>query len=278
MTAVAVRSREKQDDSWQLRMFSKSLKKRQKLRVILGLLGPLDDKRCLLVTNGDNNGALNYHFRAAGGWWTWAEMEERAIPGLRGFLGEEVHHVRPHSLGFDDETFDCVIVIDVHEHLQDVGAFNRELRRVLAPAGRIVISAPNGNESLPVAVLKRWVGMTPEVYGHVVQGFEMSELQTMLKEMGFTPEAQGAYSRFFTEFAELLINFGYVKILSRRKQGNEVPEGTIAPNTEEQLRSVEKTYKMYSLVYPFVRAFSALDALVPGSGGYALAIAGRKQG
>ena len=261
---------------WQLQMFKKSLKKQQKVRVLLELLGPLSDKRCLLITNGDNNGALNYHFRAAGGRWTWAEMEKPSIAVLTAFLGETVHHASAEALPFADASFDSVVVVDVHEHLSDVRPFNSEIARIVAPGGLVVVSTPNGDESLPVAVLKRWVGMTPEVYGHVVQGFRMSELESMVVGMGLRPEGHGCYSRFFTELAELAINFGYVKVLSGRGRGPSVPEGTIAPNTEEQLRSVNKAYRVYSLIYPFVRAFSALDALVTGEGGYALAIAARK--
>jgi hypothetical protein len=35
---------------------------------------------------------------------------------------------------------------------------------------------------------------------------------------------------------------------------------------------------MYSLIYPLVRTFSALDVLIPGRSGYAVAVAARKPG
>jgi hypothetical protein len=41
---------------------------------------------------------------------------------------------------------------------------------------------------------------------------------------------------------------------------------------------VERTYLLYAMIYPFVRAFSSLDALVPGRGGYAVAVTARKAG
>jgi hypothetical protein len=100
----------------------------------------------------------------------------------------------------------------------------------------------------------------------------------MLHEQGLSPERRGAYSRFFTELAELSINFAYVKILSRRNKSMTTPTGEIAPTSEEKLRKVRKTYRLYSRIYPFVRAFSALDALVPGDSGYAVAVAARKPG
>jgi hypothetical protein len=76
--------------------------------------------------------------------------------------------------------------------------------------------------------------------------------------------------------AEFAINFGYVKILARRKKGPRVETGTIAPASADQLRAVERTYRMYAMIYPFVRAFSSLDTLVPGRGGYAVAVTARK--
>jgi SAM-dependent methyltransferase len=259
-------------------MFSKTLKKQQKLRLLLRMLGPLTDEDCLLVTNGDNNGALNYHFRHAGGNWTWGEMEEDAIPAMAAFLGEPVRHVSADSLPFPDETFDRVVVIDVHEHLEDVRPLNREIARVLRPGGVAIVTTPNGNTLLPVSVLKRLMGMGPAAYGHVVQGYNIDELESMLRSVELRPEASGGYARFFTELAELAINFGYVKILSRRKKGPPVAKGTIAPSSEDQLRAVRKTYRIYSFIYPLVRTFSALDALIPGGSGYAVAVAARKPG
>lgn len=262
---------------WQLRMFSKSLKKRQKLQLLLKLLGPLGTNRCLLVTNGDNNGALNHHFRAAGGVWEWVELEEENVAELAEFLGEPVHHARLDAFPFDSGRFDRIVVIDAHEHLTEFEPLNRELARILKPGGELIITTPNGNPWLPVALLKRVVGMGPAAYGHVVQGYRIGELEAMSAAVGLEPVARGGYARFFTELAELAINFGYVKILSKRKRGPKVSEGTIAPTSKAQLDAVEKTYRLYSMIYPFIRAFAAFDALIPGRGGYAVAVAAKKR-
>ena len=58
--------------------------------MLLQQLGPADGKRCLLVTNGDNNGALNWHFRARGGDWTWVENEASHIGEMEQLLGQPV--------------------------------------------------------------------------------------------------------------------------------------------------------------------------------------------
>jgi len=261
---------------WQLQMYAKSLKKRQKVELLMRLLGPVKEERCLLISGHDNNGAMNYHFRAAGGHWSWGQVYPQGIAEMAEFLGDPVAHVDINRFPYPDGAFDVVIVIDVHEHFPDVGGLNREIRRVLAPGGLAIITTPSGDTRLPVAALKRVIGMGPATYGHVVQGYRIRELEAMFRSVGMRPVASGGYARFFTEFAELLINFVYVKVLARKKEHPQVMEGTIAPTSRKELEAVRKEYRMYSLIYPFMYVFSLLDKLIPGRGGYAVAVSARK--
>jgi SAM-dependent methyltransferase len=263
---------------WQLQMYHKSLKKRQKVDLLLKLMGPVTKERCLLISGHDNNGAMNYYFRAAGGAWSWGQVYEDGISEMAEFLGDPVAHVPIDRFPFPDQSFDVVIIIDVHEHFSDLTALNREITRVLAPGGLAIITTPNGDTRLPVAVLKRHVGMGPEIYGHVVQGYRVSELQQMMRSVDMKPVGWGGYSRFFTEFAELIINLAYVKILAKKKDHPEVMTGTIAPTNKKEMAAVQKEYRMYSLIYPFMYMFSLLDKLIPGRGGYAVAVSARKSG
>jgi SAM-dependent methyltransferase len=242
------------------------------------MAGPLDDRSCLLVTCGDNPGAMNWKFREAGGQWAWAEMEADRIPAQSNLLGETVAAASPDSLPFEDGSFDLVVVIDVHEHLGRVDPLNREINRVLVQGGQALLTTPSGDPGLPLARLKRRLGMTPEVYGHHVQGYTVQELSTMARAAGLEPEAEGAYSRFFTEAIELAINVAYVKILGRSPEGEAPREGEIAPSSAEQLDHVGGAWRLYRKFYPLLRAVSRLDALLPGRGGYAVAISARKPG
>jgi SAM-dependent methyltransferase len=263
---------------WQLQMYQKSLKKRQKVELLMRLMGAVSNQRCLLISGHDNNGAMNYQFRAAGGQWSWGQVYPQGIGEMAEFLGEPVAHINIDRFPFADGVFDVVIVIDVHEHFREIDGLNREIARVVAPGGMAIITTPNGDTRLPVAALKRVIGMGPEVYGHVVQGYRVRELEGMLRSVGMQPVGNGGYSRFFTELAELVINFAYVKFLAKKKAHPPAMEGTIAPTSKRELDAVRKEYRMYSLIYPFMYLFSLLDKLVPGRGGYAVAVAARKPG
>jgi len=273
--------REKMDssDPWQLRMFQKTLKKKLKLKHLTAYIGDLSKSdTCLLVTCGDNNGAMNYFLRALGGRWTWAEMEDDHIKEIEELLQEQVVRIDKSTCGlpFPDSYFKYVVIIDCHEHLQDPHIFNLELARVTKAGGRVVVSVPNGNERQLAVRIKRFIGMTEEVYGHVVIGYEIKKLDTMLKEVGLVPYSGSSYSKFFTEMLELIINFAYVKILAKRSKV-EVGSGTIAPTSEKQLESVSKVYTMYSIIYPFFWIISQLDALLFFTTGYAVVVGARKE-
>jgi SAM-dependent methyltransferase len=264
---------------WQLQMYHKSLKKRQKVDLLLKLAGPIKpNDRCILISGHDNNGAMNYYFRAAGGHWSWGQVYKEGIDEMAEFLGDPVAHTPIDRFPFPDHSFEVFIMIDVHEHFSDLKSLNAEIQRVVAPGGMAVITTPNGNTKLPLAVLKRHVGMGPEIYGHVVQGYTVKELQQMMQSMKMKPVDWGGYSRFFTEMAELVINLAYVKILAKKKDHPEVMTGTIAPTNKKEMKAVQKEMRMYSLIYPFMYMFSLLDKLIPGRGGYAVAVSARKAG
>lgn len=263
---------------WQLDMFDKGLKKQQKLAALKKHLPDLQGESCLLITCGDNNGAMNYRIREWGGKWLWAELEEGGIREIEELLLEPVVQVDKSTckLPFPDDTFDCVMTIDCHEHLADPAPFNRELWRITRPHGKVIVTVPNGNHRKFAVRIKHFVGMTNAEYGHRVLGYEIEALQYMLREVGFRPGAHSSYSRFFTEIIELCINFAYVKILAK-KRPVAGEERTIAPVTKEQLQSVAKTYKLYSMLYPFLWTVSQLDALLFFTTGHAVVVEAQKR-
>lgn len=259
---------------WQLKLLSRSLKKQQKLDLLQRQIDSLPGTKRLLITHGDNNGAMNYRFRERGGEWSWVEMEEDAIPAIQALLQEPVLHGGSDRLPFGDASFDVVVSLDVQEHLPDPVAFLKELVRITKPSGHVLVTTPNGDPWKPVSVLRRAVGMTKEKYGHHVYGYNIRQHEEMLGQVGLVPTAAGSYSGFFTELIELAINFAYTTLLPNKRTKRS--SGEIAPNSPEKLKAVEKQYRAYALVYPLLFTISKLDRLLPLGAGYAVSVVARR--
>jgi len=267
----------KDNTPWQLRMFQKTLKKKLRLKALKRHLGHISENdKCLLVTCGDNNGAMNFYLREIGGKWSWADLEARSIQEMSELLGERVLHVSENHLPFSENKFDCVVAIDVHEHLENPNPFTRELWRVAKQGGKVIVTVPNGDETKLATRIKNFIGMTKEKYGHVREGYDIPDLKKLLSANGIQPYAESSFSRFFTEILELSINFLYVNILAKKGK-TKVEAGTIAPATRDQLKSIEKTYRMYSLVYPFFWLISKMDVILFGTRGYVVIVEGKKE-
>jgi len=265
-------------DQWQLKLFRKTLKKKLRLRLLQQVLNGLNPgTHLLLITCGDNNGAVNYYLRELGGKWCWAELEHDNIQTMHELLGDPIAGGREDLLPFGDEKFDYVISIDVHEHIDNPEMFTREMSRLLKKDGTMIITTPGGDSSKWINRLKKHLGMTRQIYGHKHDGFNVSELKRFIVINNLKPQRSYTFSRFFTELLELSINFMYVKILSRKKHVLK-KEGVIAPQTKEQLQSIKKIYIIYSLLYPFFWFFSKLDIFLFFTEGYVSLVTGTKSG
>jgi len=64
-------------------------------------------------------------------------------------------------------------------------------------------------------------------------------------------------------------------VLAKRSEAP-VEQGQIAPATKDQIKSVEKTYKLYSLIYPVYWLISRLDGLLAFTEGYVVVVEGRR--
>jgi ubiquinone/menaquinone biosynthesis C-methylase UbiE len=259
---------------WQIEQFRRSLKKQLKLEALIEFEGNVSGQDCLLVSCGDNNGALNWYFREHGGRWTWTDVEGNNLAEMGALLGDEVYHISDSNFPFADNQFDCVVSIDVLEHLHDDQSFLHEVRRVLRPGGRAIVTVPNGDPKLLANRIKWHVGMTPEVYGHTRAGYTIPELQDSIERAGLNSINHGGYSRFFTEMVELLINYGYIFVLSRKEDGTEA--GHIAPTTSGELKTHGAAYRLYSLLYPIIRMISRMDILLPAENNNAVIVTALK--
>ncbi|MDX1481630.1 MAG: methyltransferase domain-containing protein [Woeseiaceae bacterium] len=272
---------------WQLAMFRKGLKKRLRLKALTKMLAPIgDDEKCLLLTCGDNNGAMNYFLRDLGGRWFWADLEDVSLAEMSALLGESVALASEDRLPFEDAFFDRIVVIDVHEHVDDPRIVTRELVRILKPGAQLIVTTPNGDETKIGVRIKSLVGMSVDTYGHKRVGLTRTEIETLMSGAGVKPVDNTSFSRFFTEMLELTINFLYVKVLRKNDhddertaaQGGEDDDHVeIAPATADQLRRVRKSYRIYSVIFPVYWLISQLDHLLFFDDGYCVVVAGRRE-
>lgn len=258
---------------WQIAMFQRSLKKKQKFRTLARFLQDMADKKCLDITCGDNTGAMNYYFRQRGGDWVSADLEPKNLNSMKQLLQTGVLQLQETKFCFPDNIFDCVVVIDVLEHIRDPEPFLNELYRITKPDGRVIVTVPNGDQNLLANKLKRWIGMTPEKYGHIRAGFTLKDLSEIVERGGFSVVNGGGYSKVFTELVELAINASYVLVMNKNQEEN---YGTIAPTEYSDLKTHGLSYKLYSLAYPLLRAFSSLDQLLFLGDYYAVVVEGIK--
>ena len=265
---------EQPDTPWQLLMYARSLKKKRKFWALRAFLPALPDKRCLLVSCGDNNVALNWHFRALGGDWEWGDVNGENLEGMAAFLGDPVLRIPEDNAPFPDGIFDCIMAINVLERLEDDQPFLREMRRLLHTDGTFIATVPNGDRALLTNRIKSLVGISPELYGQTRAGYTVAELTLALRKAQLNPTKSGGYSRFFTEMMELLINFGDLRRLARLRR--EQAGGGITPTSAGKDRTHGTAFRLFSLLLPLMRLVSQLDNLLPVSSNNEVIVSAQK--
>lgn len=257
---------------WQLRLYQKTLKKKEKVGLLERLLPPLDGLRCLDL--GCAQGTVSYWMRRLGGHWVSVDMDQPNLKATLGLVETDVVRVGTRGLPFQDASFDLVLTLDFVEHVTDDGLCLDEVVRVLKPGGMVLLSAPSTSRWQTLNWLKARIGMTPDIYGHMREGYGLAEMRKLLEARGIEIQHGSTYSRFFTEALELGLNVGYRLLKGGGRDSKRT--GSITPSSEDELRSVQTSFRMYSKIYPVTYAVSKLDKLIPFIRGYAILLAGFK--
>jgi 2-polyprenyl-3-methyl-5-hydroxy-6-metoxy-1,4-benzoquinol methylase len=262
------------EQHWQLQIAEKSLKKQEKIRAIHDFIEPLSGKTCLEV--GCDKGVLSYYLRQWGGNWTSIDADEENLRITRELVKDHVEYTDGITLNFTNAHFDCIIAIDFLEHIRTDQEFIAEMFRVLKSDGTLYITVPHTDKGLILNLVRRWLGFKPADYGHVREGYSLKELQEKLDKGGFHIQQSTTFSHFFSEGIELGINFGYFFLLSRKQHRGGI-KGGISPESGDDVARHAKSLKLYSLIYPVVKAVSLLDKLIPFTQGYILMVAAKKK-
>ena len=151
--------------------------------------------------------------------------------------------------------------------------------RVLKPGGDFLFMAPKGETGRPGFALKRMLGFTAdqEGFGHARDGYPPAATRALMERHGLVVQGQDDYCRLFTESLEDLLNYAYHKKSAKGKAAEEQDfHGDTAPMSAEALNQVGTAYKVYSAVYPALRAWTLLDNLIPFSPGYMMVAWGKR--
>lgn len=119
---------------------------------------------------------------------------------------ENVQQSTAEKLPFEDESFDFVTALDVIEHLDDDVAGLREIRRVVAPGGHILIFVP--------AFMFLW-GVQDDVSNHR-RRYTLPQLKRVVREAGF--EIERATYANITFFAPTLLGRALMRATGLRPE------------------------------------------------------------
>jgi len=259
---------------WQLRLVEKSIKKKQKLRLILSSLA--DDGQRKALELGTSQGSLGYFFRQKGGFWVHADEDLANLLEAKNLLKTNLIQLEGSSLPFLSHSFDLVISPDYLEHLEHDELCLQEIARVLKPDGQAIIVTPHTGPGNFLYRLRLWLGLKPEFYGHKRDGYNFLDLENLLERAGLKPERRVIISRFFSESLELWLNLIYIHFLGRPRKV-ELRDGHIRPMSHQEFKAARPFLGFYSLVYPFFWLASKLDNLISFSPGYLLIVWARKK-
>ncbi len=104
-----------------------------------------------------------------------------------------VKQMDAHSLEFEDNSFDVVILFEALYYLQNPELFLREVRRVLLPDGKLIISTVNCE----------WPGFNPSP--HSVSYYKVRDLENLLSSEGFVSTQYVAFPDTVDSFKKKMI-------------------------------------------------------------------------
>jgi SAM-dependent methyltransferase len=260
-------------EPWQLRLYRRSIKKKETLRAFLRLLPDVAGRRCLEV--GCGSGTSGWLFRAHGGSWVHADSDAGELTAAKRFLGTGVCRIDRGRLPFRDGAFDVVVAINLIRDVADDRSFALDLTRVLAAGGHLLVNAPEGSPGRAALRLRRLYGLSAETlaaYGDARDGYRRADLEALLQGSGLEVEAIESYSGLFTEFVENSLKTVYYRAERRRREVAERhPAGTWNV-TADHFTGLGWRFRAFGFAYPVLRGVSLLDRLLPSRHGNMLCV------
>jgi len=130
------------------------------------------------------------------------------------------NHITPHTvvagcekIPYPDNTFDKALFCEVIEHVADTASAIREIRRVLKPGGRLIVTTPALEGWLATSKLKK-LGHHHGGEKHERDGYRRKELETLLEQNGFHIIKSSLHMFLFSE---LMMELTKVVYLTKKK-------------------------------------------------------------
>lgn len=258
---------------WQLQIVKKSLKKKEKLKLLEKHL--ITEPSFVALDLGCAQGILSYFLRQKPCLWVSTDLDFANLMTSQTVIEKNLIQLSEGILPFKSQSFDLVVSLDFLEHLENDDQCLEEIHRVLKKEGQLVIAVPHTGKFFILHKLRTALGLKLEFYGHKREGYSLKELQTKLNKTHIQLTKHITFSRFFSESLELILNFLYIKFLSP-KTPEHLRDGFIKPSTSSEFNSRKKAFKAYSVIYPLVLLVSHLDKLLFFQKGYGLMIWAKK--
>ena len=260
--------------AWQLQIVKRSLKKKEKLDLIRKYVQVAPED--VLLDLGCAQGILSYFLREKGGFWVSTDLDFTNLRSSQALLGKNFVQMGKKALPFKGRAFDQVVCLDYLEHVDDDDLTLREISRVLKGGGKLVLITPHSGRFFILQKIRPALGLKLEFYGHKREGYSLAELVGKLGKAGLRLEGHKTYSRFFTEFLELVLNAVYINLLSKKPQAK-LRDGHIRPSTADEFTAQTGAFKLYKLVYPLIWLISRLDKILFFQRGYAIMVWAKKR-
>ena len=254
-----------------LRLYSKSPLKQRKFREISELLPEHTNLKCLDI--GSDNGVISLLLRKRGGEWTSADLIPETVEAIRSVVGERVDRIDGRTTPYANERFDLIVIVDFLEHISTDREFIVELARISKSGATLIVNVPNPRRGL-LRWVRKIIGQTDAAHGHLRPGYSLEEL-TQLLAPNFVIESHNGYSKFFSELADTVITAAMdclKKISGGKKRGQ---KGTIV--TALDMRKMGTSFKIFSLIYPFMALMVQMDALLFWMRGSMLIVRARRR-
>lgn len=255
--------------SWQLQVFKRSLKKREKRTLLENEL--VVDPYSINLDLGCAQGTLSYFLRKKGGLWLSADQDFLNLRSTQTLLRDNLVQLADGPFPFKNNSFDSVVSLDYLEHLEDDDFCLEEIHRVLKRQGELVLATPQTGKLFLLHKLRSLLGLKLEFYGHKREGYSLADLQAKLEKAGFVLQKHRNFSRFITEFLELILNFVYIKFFGEKAPIN-LRDGHIRPTTSEEFSTKKTTFRLYSMLYPIIWLISRLDRVLFFLKGYGIMV------